>query len=278
MKPTPAMIAAAHDVTMKQCSICNQHKPADAYRGTRSACRECENARRREWYAAQGDALSEASPLERLVMPVAVAVVRPFIEEHHYSKSINGCKVSMAFALYEAGEMVGAVLFGPLSTTAWKRYGEREADVVELRRLVCLDRCPHNTESWLIAKCLKVLKRQTGYKVCVSYADPHHGHCGTIYQAANWNYEGQTAPDVLLQTPEGRLYHSRALRTKYNGDFKPFVKRLRKLQEDGLLTEVAVPGKHIYTYALQGKQQPTRLPYPKVHNRFHCVRSVKELK
>ena len=54
-------------------------------------------------------------PLERLVMPVAVAVVRPFIEEHHYSKSINGCKVSMAFALYEAGEIVGAVLFGPLS-------------------------------------------------------------------------------------------------------------------------------------------------------------------
>jgi len=44
------------------------------------------------------------------------------------------------------------------------------------------------------------------------------------------------------------------------------VKRLRKLQEDGLLTEVAVPGKHIYTYALQGKQQPTRLPYLKRHN------------
>ena len=205
-------------------------------------------------------------PLERLVMPVAVAVVRPFIEEHHYSKSINGCKVSMAFALYEAGEIVGAVLFGPLSTTAWKRYGEKESDVVELRRLVCLDRCPRNTESWLIAQCLRVLKLQTGYKVCVSYADPHHGHCGTIYQAANWNYEGQTAPDILLQTPEGKLYHSRALRTKYNGDFKPFVKRLRKLQEDGLLTEVAVPGKHIYTYSLRGKQQPTRLPYPKGHN------------
>ena len=131
---------------------------------------------------------------EYVVVPVAVAVVRPFIEAHHYSKSINGCKVSMAFALYEAGEMVGAVLFGPLSTTAWKRYGEKEADVVELRRLVCLDRCPRNTESWLIAKCLRVLKRETAHKVCVSYADPYHGHCGTIYQAANWNYEGQTAP------------------------------------------------------------------------------------
>ncbi len=209
-----------------------------------------------------GHALSGAAPPRR-VIPVTVAAVRAFIEQHHYSKSINGCKVSMSFALYEGSEMVGAVLFGPLSTTAWKRYGEKEGDVVELRRLVCLDHCPRNTESWLIAKCLKVLKKQTVYKVCVSYADPHHGHCGTIYQAANWNYAGQTAPDVLLQTPEGRLYHSRALRTKYNGDFKPFVKRLRKLQEGGLLTEVAVPGKHIYTYTLQGKQQPTRLPYPK---------------
>lgn len=47
------------------------------------------------------------SPLDRVVMPVAVAVVRSFIEEHHYSKSINGCTVSMAFALYEAGEMAG---------------------------------------------------------------------------------------------------------------------------------------------------------------------------
>jgi ABC-type nitrate/sulfonate/bicarbonate transport system substrate-binding protein len=38
---------------MKTCRTCNQTKPADAYRGTRSSCRECEKARRREWYAAQ---------------------------------------------------------------------------------------------------------------------------------------------------------------------------------------------------------------------------------
>ena len=53
--------------------------------------------------------------------------MRPFIEEHHYSKSINGCKVSMAFALYEAGRWSVRCCSGPLSTTAWKRYGERRA-------------------------------------------------------------------------------------------------------------------------------------------------------
>ena len=38
---------------MKTCRTCNQPKPADAYRGTRSMCLACEHARRREWYAAQ---------------------------------------------------------------------------------------------------------------------------------------------------------------------------------------------------------------------------------
>src|SRR5574343_282625 len=201
------------------------------------------------------------------IIQVDVSVVRNFIEKHHYSKSINGCKVSMAFALYEVDEIVGAVLFGSLSTTAWKRYGKNEKDVVELRRFVLLDKCPRNTESWLIARCIRILKHETDYKVCVSYADPYYGHCGFIYQATNWNYEGQTSQDILFKTQDGKMYHSRALRTKYNGDYKPFVKKLRKMKENGLLTEVKIPGKYIYTYTLQGKHHPIRIKYPKLNNK-----------
>lgn len=40
---------------MKTCRTCNQTKPADAYRGTRSACRECESARRLAAQPAQGE-------------------------------------------------------------------------------------------------------------------------------------------------------------------------------------------------------------------------------
>lgn len=38
---------------MKTCRTCNQPKPDDAYRGTRSMCLACEYARKRAWYAAQ---------------------------------------------------------------------------------------------------------------------------------------------------------------------------------------------------------------------------------
>ena len=189
--------------------------------------------------------------------------MRDFVESNHYSKSINGCKVCAAFALYDADTLVGAAIFGALSTTAWKRYGAAEADVVELRRLVCLDACPKNTESWFVARCLKALKTKKVAKVCVSYADPHQSHVGIIYQASNWQYHGTTAPDVLLQTPDGRLYHSRAMRTSYKGALKPFAARLKALHDAGELVRVRVPGKHIYTYNLVGRQSPTKVPYPK---------------
>jgi hypothetical protein len=197
------------------------------------------------------------------VLEVSVGQVRDFIEQHHYSKNINGCKVSKCFALYYESTMVGAMLFGQLSTTSWKKYAEKEEHVVELRRLVCLDSCAKNTESWFIAKAIRILKKEAKYKVCVSYADPHYGHMGFVYQAANWSYHGQTAPDTVLLTEEGKRYHSRAMRTKYNGELKPFAKRLQQLHSEGRLTEIKVPGKHIYTYTLVGKHKAVGLPYPK---------------
>ena len=63
--------------------------------------------------------------------------------------------------IYHDNKLVGAALFGPLSTTAWKRYGKFECDVVELRRLVLLDECRKNTESWMISRCLKEIKKKT---------------------------------------------------------------------------------------------------------------------
>jgi len=196
---------------------------------------------------------------------VPASTIRGFIEEHHYSKSINGVKISHCFSLtMDNGVMVGACLFGQLSTTAWKKFGENESDVLELRRLVTLDSCKKNTESWFISKCIKWLKRNTEVKVLVSYADPMHGHVGYVYQASNWNYIGQTPPDKgYIDKENGKSYHSRALRTKYKGEYKPFVKILRKKLENNLLEEIILTGKFCYTYNLRTKNV-NKNKYPKL--------------
>lgn len=198
------------------------------------------------------------------VKTVPVSKIKDFVEKYHYSHSINGLKITRCYALMDGASLLGAIIFGQLTTTAWKKYGEKESDVVELRRMVVADVCPVNTNTWFMARALKDLKRNTDFKVCVSYADPEQGHLGVVYQAANWAYVGTTAPDTVLETPEGKRYHSRALRTKYKGELKPFAKRLCELKAAGLLREVTVRGKHTYLYPLNGNLKKFKTAsYPK---------------
>ena len=177
--------------------------------------------------------------------------IKQFIEEHHYSHSINGLKTSFCFALYDSLDMVGAVLFGGLSTTAWKKYGSSEGSVIELRRLVISDHMPRNTASWFVSRALKYIKVNSAVEIVVSYADPLYSHVGYVYQACNFIYIGKTPPDTLFYDSEyDRTYHSRALRTKYKGQYKPFVVRLRKKLVEGKLVKIRTQGKYTYVYPL----------------------------
>jgi hypothetical protein len=187
-----------------------------------------------------------------VINPSNVSDVRAFIEENHYSKSINGVKITQCFAVSFENHLVGAVLFGQLSTTAWKKFGQTEKEVLELRRLVLIDECGKNSESRVIGSCIRWIKKNLlSVKIVVSYADPMYGHNGTIYKASNFTLIGKTPKDKgLIDRETGKVYHSRALRTKYKGDYKPFVKRLRQKLQDGLLDEVILDGKFCYVYPI----------------------------
>ena len=188
-----------------------------------------------------------------LVSPCHLADVRDFVETHHYSGSINGVKVTICYRVDYLGELVGAAIYGQLSTTAWKKFGGSESEVLELRRLVLVDAAPKNSESRVIGWTLRhVRKNFPAIRTVVSYADPHYGHFGTVYKASNFKYVGVSAKDTgFMNTSTGRVYHSRALRTKYKGDYKPFVKELRRLKEAGVLQPISLPGKHCYIYQVR---------------------------
>jgi hypothetical protein len=187
-----------------------------------------------------------------IIEPCALSEIRSFVETNHYSHSVNGVKISQCFKVLHDGMLVGGVIFGALSTTAWKKFGAKETDVLELRRLVLLDEAERNSESRVIGFCLRwVRKNMSTVKTIVSYADPAHGHEGVIYRASNFSYVGKTPSDKGFTDPEtGKTYHSRALRTKYNGTYKPFAMRLRDKLAKGQLVERVLPGKHCYTYQL----------------------------
>jgi len=151
----------------------------------------------------------ELSDME--VRKVKSSVGREFILEHHYTGSCHGGP--MTWGLYNEDKLVGVIAFAtPISENVRKSIwsGEYEEEMknytTELHRLVTLDKCPKNTETWFISKGLSALKEyKNKYKAVISFADSTEGHNGTIYQASNAIYYGTTGESVFYRDEDGNL-------------------------------------------------------------------------
>ena len=179
--------------------------------------------------------------------------IKNFIETHHYSHNINGVKSDFCFKLMDGDELIGAMIYGGLGmANTWKKYVENEKDVLELRRLCCVDDTPKNTESYFIGNTLRWLKKNTNVKRIVSYADTTYSHEGTIYKASNFKHVGMTQKGKAIEH-NGRLYHDKTIRTKYKGKLKPFAEKIKDSLECGESHYIETKGKHIYIYDLSVK-------------------------
>lgn len=199
------------------------------------------------------------------VEPCERKEIRDFIEKWHYSHNINGLLSQYCFKLMDGDTMVGAMIYGGLGmANCWKKYAENKEDIIELRRLCCIDDTPKNTESYFIGKTLKWLLKNTSIKKVISYADNTYGHKRIIYQASNFKHLGKTAKGRVIMW-NGKRYHDKTIRTKYKGELKPFAKRVKEALEKGEAYYEETKGKEIYLYDLEKRRG-------KVNNKQHGVR------
>lgn len=175
-----------------------------------------------------------------------------FIKNWHYSKNVNGLTTDYCFKLLDLnGNMIGAMIYGKIAmANVWKKYSKKESELIELKRLCCIDNTAKNTESFFISKTLKWLKKNTNIKKVISYADTTYLHKGTIYKASNFSYCGMTEKGKVIIF-EGKKYHDKTIRTKYNGKLKPFAIKIKQAIENGTAEYVETLGKHIFIYQLK---------------------------
>jgi len=178
-----------------------------------------------------------------------------FIEYWHYSHNVNGLTTDYCFKLLDAsGQLIGGMIFGKIAmANVWKKYAEAEMDLIELKRLACIDDSPKNTESFFIGGALRYLLKNTGIKTCISYADMTYNHSGGIYKASNFKHVGITNPGRVI-IYKGKRYHDKTIRTKYKGEIKPFAKEIDTALMLGDAEYVKTQGKHTYLYDLEGKR------------------------
>lgn len=184
--------------------------------------------------------------------------IKDFIEKWHYSHNINGLLSDYCFKLMENDKMIGAMIYGGLAmANCWKKYTDNKEDLIELRRLCCIDDTPKNTESYFIGQTLKWLINNTNIKTVISYADNTFNHTGIIYQATNFSHVGKT-PNGRVIMYNGKRYHDKTIRTKYKGELKPFAKEIKNALESGEAYYVKTLGKEIYLYDLESRRNKKR--------------------
>lgn len=149
----------------------------------------------------------------------ADTTARAFVTRHHYAATYPAAR--FRFGLHEGGELVGVAVFShPANDVVITNVfpGCPPTAGAELGRFVLLDRVPGNGETWFLGRCFAALRgRLAGV---VSFSDPtprttlegaqvFPGHIGTIYQAHNGEYRGQSKPSTLRLLPDASVFSNR---------------------------------------------------------------------
>lgn len=172
-------------------------------------------------------------PDRYVVAPVEEAASRAFVVEHHYARSFPAAILNVGLfdrtaegARGHPGRHTGSlVLSVPVQAAVLTGVFpdlEPYRESAEVGRLVLLDECPSNSETFFMARALRIAA-ELGIVACVAFSDPVPrrntltgeivlpGHIGTVYQAANAIYTGRSAPTTKLLLPDGTILNSRSL-------------------------------------------------------------------
>jgi predicted nucleic acid-binding Zn ribbon protein len=185
-----------------------------------------------------------------------------FIKRYEFLGTV-GRSLARYGARNAKGELVAVAVFGHPSKFS-------DNSVICLERGACTPWAHRCTASWFIPRAVKMAAADHGWKIFFAYADPACGEIGTVYQACNWLYTGQTPTRTVNGAPRPRDYFTDG---KVTISDKAFYKRGHSMDDvkSGAWRRVPKPAKHRYVWI----EAPTRrgrralaarftaLPYPK---------------
>jgi len=116
----------------------------------------------------------------------------------------------VALGLWHGPDLLGVALIGVSCSEAARAFpfgAAHTARILELTRFHVRDGTPKNTESWFLAGVRRRLDRRLWG--LLAFADPSAGHVGTVYQASNALYLGQTRARRAYRDSAGRTHSDR---------------------------------------------------------------------
>lgn len=95
--------------------------------------------------------------------------------------------------LKKTGAISGAIVMATPNSFSYL-LGKENRDLEKLvSRGACISWAPKNLNSWLIMNSIRWMVANTSFRLFTAYSDPEAKELGTIYQACNFLYLGQTS-------------------------------------------------------------------------------------
>lgn len=188
--------------------------------------------------------------------------IRHIFENFHYKKGHMGGGISMCFAMFLDGEMVGGAVLGR------PRHEKKYKNCIDIRRMACLDKSPMNSESYFLGQVIKWITNNTDYSYVLSYSDTTQGHNGTIYKASNFRNIGLTTATKYVDW-NGIIYHPRSLSID-----RAYSYAMREAVKDGTaIIKTGLP-KIIWLYDIKRKVRSLNNNQPKPFMQINAINQV----
>ena len=224
-----------------------------------------------------------------ILRQISKKLAEDLIVKNHYSHKWSLCQVAYGIFYTDVEpspffdnvneKLIGCVVYGqPVGRSAAESISSliKIDEVFELTRLFIHDGYGKNIESYSISESMKMVKRDfPKIKAIISYADGEQNHKGTIYQATNFYYQGNSSlalmPNFSISLkgpPNYEWIHSRTVSSTYGTHNVEYIKKCightfwRKKEST----------KHRYVYLLGSKTEKKKilknlkhpfLPFPK---------------
>lgn len=152
--------------------------------------------------------------LDLKVYEIGADLALDMVRKYHYSDTLPRVnKHFLGFVL--GGALVGVMTLGYGTRprhTIQKLFPELDTgDYLEIGRMCMTDEMPRNSESQMISRCVRWLKKNAPQtKVLFTWADGMMGKPGYVYQACSFSYVGFIETDMYLK--DGVKLHPRKMR------------------------------------------------------------------
>ena len=147
------------------------------------------------------------SPLQYLIEPITHAEAKLFVESWHYSKRIPTGK-NISFGVRRDGSLYAVIVYG-IGVNPYQASFLGVDKVMEIKRMCRREPKEDYPLSRFIALTTNMLKKMYAFNAIVAFADPEHGHEGTVYKAAGYEYRGTTNAEFHLVEEDGTIRHRR---------------------------------------------------------------------